>query len=54
MPHFSCRKELQLFYFFNYVFYGETMTYVGFRHKLPIHTEFFHRQGSMLVAKMWD
>lgn len=53
MPHFSCRKLPQVFHFFDYDFYKETMTYLGFRCKSPIHTEFFHKQDSMyVVAKL--
>ena len=50
MTHFSCRKEPQVLCFFHYDFYGETMTYLGFRCKLPIDTEFFHKWGSMYVV----
>lgn len=51
MPHFSCEKEPHVLRFFNYDFYGETVTYlIRFRCKLPIHTEFFHKQSSMYVA----
>jgi len=52
MSHFSCRKEPQVFHFFDYDFYKETMAYTGFRSKSPIHTESFHKRGSMhIVAK---
>lgn len=50
MPHFSCTKEPHILHFFNYDFYGETITYLRFRCKLPMHTEFFHKQSSMYVA----
>lgn len=40
---FSCRKEPQVFNFFYYDFYGKTMTYLGLRYKLPIHTIFLLR-----------
>lgn len=53
MPYFSRRrKEPRVFRFFDYDFYKETMTYLGFRSKSSIHIEFFHKWGSMhVVAK---
>lgn len=50
MPHFSHRKEPQVFHFFDYDFYEETMTYLGFRSKSPIHLKFFHITGSLHIA----
>lgn len=52
MPYFSCRKEPQVSHFFDYDFYKETMTYLGFRSKPSFHIEFFHRRGFLhVVAK---